>query len=352
MNTIYIFIEILRKKGFMKINTLLVSIFIFLSLQVNASVHDSIQHIDTFENPEYIGYRIALVDMSSKLTKKGDKIKINFTAINTGRKDLLFGKNIAAPPNLVFAFDKSIYHDQLNEYQEEIRAAIKTSDFFVAAGKISKKLSIKVPKKSIPVLLEPTPVLATVEIEKQAVEKIEKSLVENTEATPVEKTEETFTTKEIKEEDIKRTLPSDKSMVDEDACSDLVFENVRIIKKSKNKVTLEYTIINTGKGPATLINHRKQEHKNMALQAYMSSKDQLTKSSFSFDGDFIQKGLNDSNGKLYPGKKYTGTIKLNINKMTKFTPYIILELDPYLAVFECDKRNNKQGIKVRDGIKD
>ncbi len=326
----------------MKIKTLLIFINVVFAVQLNGTPLDSIQEFLSFENPEYIGYRIALTDLSVT-TSKNDMLKIEFTPINTGRKDLLFGKNITPPPSLVVIFDESIYKSSLTPYAEEIRAAIQDHDFHISSGKIYKKISIKLPIKA--------------QDKDQKDERVTDILENPRLAKPIDKNKEpeNFTKKGVNSDDFENTLAASSfnythQDYDENACADLVFESIKVIKKSKSKVTIEYTIVNLGEGPATIINSRKNEEKNMALKAHFSSRDKLTKGSLTFGGDFVQKGLDHSKGKLYPGQKYTGTIKLNIQKMTKFTPYIILELDPYLSVFECDKKNNKVGVKVGEGI--
>lgn len=325
----------------MKINILLVLCIPFMSLASFASSLDSIQELLPVDSPKYIGYRLAITEITLEPKKNNTQFKINCTIINTGRKDLLFGKTIAPPPQLVINFDESLYSNHLSNQVNKIREALNKSDFHIKAGAISKKQSfiLNAPK---PASIEESPVIAIVDDIEDPRWKSKASS---------DDTSEKLTAKSPPVDDFESSLHvSKRAQFDENACSDLIFESIQIIKESKRKVTLEYTIINQGQGPAYLIKNRNQENKNMALQAYMSSGDKLTKSSVSFDGDFIGKGLEDSNGKLYPGERYTNTIKLNIQKMTKFTPYIILELDPYLSIYECDKKNNKLGVKVKEGV--
>ena len=324
----------------MKINILLICL-IACSQWSLANPQDSIQEIFLPENPEYIGYRVALTDMTVQPSKKNGYIKVDFTAINTGRKDLLFSDELAPPPHLVVNFDESIQTSGLTSYVNEIREAIARSDFHLTPGKIGKRKSFVLAVKAS---ATPEPVEEEVVIENLENPRLAKPATKEPE-------EEMLTAKTVPlEDDFENSLQAAEiRQYDENACSDLVFESIQVIKKTKKKVTLQYTIVNQGAGPAKLINNRKDAKSNMALQAYMSSMDRVTKSSLTIDGDFVNKGLSDSNGRLFPGERYTGTIKLNIQKMTKFTPYLILELDPYLAVYECDKKNNKFAVKVGEG---
>ena len=337
----------------MKIKTLLIFASFFLTTQVIANPVDSIQEFFPFENPEYIGYRIALADLSSN--SKNGFLHIVLTPINTGRQDLLFGKKITPPPSLVVNFDDSLETLGLTLYADDMRAAVMNLDFQVAAGKISQPVSFKIPLKTDEELTRKEEPMETEVLENP---RMAKSQI---------KEQETIIEKEAVVDDFEKALtsssqrnnlkttPEEKgsgssTQYDENACSDLVFESIKIVKKTRSKVILEYTIINQGQGPATMIKNRKDENKNMALQAHFSSGNKLTKGSLNIGGSFVEKGLNQSNGKLYPGEKYTNTIKFDIQKMTKFTPYIILEMDPYLSVYECDKKNNKMAVKVGEGM--
>lgn len=326
----------------MKINTLLIFPILLISFTLQGFSLDSIQEWPPIDNPEYIGYRMALVNMTMSPDKGDNVYKINYTAINTGRKDLLFGKNISKPPQLVVNFDFTLEESGLVDYAEQIKEAIINEDFHIASGKISQARTVKITlvrKPSAP------------PVEDQLVAK--GGEVPNKVASDIELPErdEKVELKEAVADDFENMLNgSPDRQFDEDACSDLVFESIKIVKKSKSKVTLEFTIVNNGEGPAKLISSQKQANKNLALQAYLSSKDKITKSSFSLENSFLEKGLKRTNGKLYPGERYTGTVKVNIQKMTKFTPFVVLELDPYLSIYECDKTNNKLGVQVGEGM--
>lgn len=330
----------------MKINFLLLIIFVFSINLTFANSLDSIQETVPFDNPEYIGYRLAVTDLKVSPQKKGTVLVIEYTAINTGREDLLFGKNITLPPSLVFNFDQSIHSAGLWRYGDEIKDAIIKSNLSVTRGKLLKKQSISIPAKtedfsSVPKGQEEIAVLENPRLVRSGENELKADVLvakEGQEMEPVI-------------DDFEASLNS-RPQFDENACSDLEIVSIKILKKSKKKVTLEYTITNKGEGPANLIVDRKKEVKNMALQAHFSTGEQLTRGSFTFDGSFLNKGLEKSNGRLYPGESFTSTIKLNTQKMTSFTPYIILELDPYLAVKECDRKNNKGAIKVGEGRKE
>jgi hypothetical protein len=284
---------------------------------------------------------MAITDLSYN-HEGGHKISISYKIINTGRKDLLFGKNISAPPYLVVNFDHTLAESGLYEYAEDIRNIIINSDFIIKAGDIAKSKQIKILIDSNKRFVKPTEEIVELpDFMKQGGSADDKGLANKVETfiNPSDSETDQLTSKGIPD-------------VDQNACSDLVIESIRIIKKTKKQVKLEYTIVNQGPGPAKIINSQKKEEQNMALRAHYSTRDKMTKGSLTFGGGYIPAGLEKRDGKLYPGEKYSGRLTLNIQKMTDFTPYIVLELDPYLSVSECDKTNNKGAIKVGEGRPD
>lgn len=316
----------------MKFKIILLFFFVLFGSLAIANDQGSFQDTVPFDNPDYIGYRMAIADLSVTPLKNGKSLKVNYKIINTGRKDLLFGKKITSPPSLVINFDHTLLSSGLIDFAQEIRDAILQSEFNISAGKISDTRNIKIPVSSGKQIKMPD----TEEIERT--EEVQTSIA--------------ISTSDTNKKVIEPVGSSSERSVDENACSDLSIESIKIVRKSKKSVTLEYTIINNGVGPAQLINNPKKEKLNMALKAHLSTKNQLTKGSLPFGGTYLKNGLANSKGKLYPGEKFTSTIKLSTQKMTDFTPYIVLELDPYMAVHECDKKNNKGAIKVGKGRQD
>lgn len=338
----------------MKINVTLIFSIVF-SLGLMANPLDSLQEVNPIDNPEYIGYRLAITNISSELNE--GTLTIKYTPINTGRKDLLFQEGTTSPPQLVVNFDGTLAKNNLLEYADLIKSEVVASELFVEKGSVSdvRSMKIKIPNSDVPVTVSepiastpPVPQLGALvpkssepDVKDVDGKEVKNDDFENSLATSSVKTEPSVG---AKVDDIPEAVE-----YDENACSDLVFEHVKIVKKTKKHVTLQYTILNKGQGPAQLIHNRKRENLNMGFQAYLSSRDQMTRGSFTFDNGFVKNGLEESDGRLFPGERYTNTIKLNIQKMTKFTPYIILEMDPFLAVYECDKKNNKVAVKVGEG---
>ena len=278
----------------------------------NACPNENFQDTLPSLNPDYTGFRLDLTDI--KVEKKDNWVFIQFTAINTGREDILLGKN-SFYPQLVLNMD------QLPEsYKNSFTKAFLESELKVKAGEILFDRELKI--------------------------KAESAL-----STAVEKEVLTAEIGTINLNDNSKTAVSQQtlseSIEDDENCADLIIESISIVKKSKNSVTLKYKIKNQGKKPVSIIGATKREEDNLAMKIHMSSSEKLTRGSILIGGTFLKDGKQLPDGKLYPGKSLTDEVKVDISTMTRFTPIIIFEIDPYLSVNECNETNNQNHIKVK-----
>lgn len=279
----------------MKLN-LIFFVLIFFAFGHSASAQDHLQ------DKVYNGYRVYLAKI--KEVDKNDKhLKIAYQAINTGRQDLQFGKDIdqKMAKDLIVKFSVKFSNGPLSIYRQDIVDKLLQEDFQIVAGKIAPVREMKIPVKKQP-------------------------LAKTTESTPAQ-------------------TESQSPILDKSACPDLRIEAIKVLKQSKRSVTIEYTIKNIGKGPASISGRTKKENDNMAVKAYMTSSSKLTKGALVLGGDFV-KGFKN-NAPLQPNENLTTTIKLNISEMTKFTPVVILELDTFGQIQECDETNNLNYIQVK-----
>jgi hypothetical protein len=142
--------------------------------------------------------------------------------------------------------------------------------------------------------------------------------------------------------DTKASVEASKnSYAEKKVCPDLVLSNLNVVKKSKNWVTIEYTLENQGKGPANITKDKNGQ--GIALRAFLSSSEKISRGALPLGGGFVDY---DKNANLYPNSTFKGTIKLDIRKMTRFTPFVIINLDPFNVLQECDKTNNYGNVKV------
>lgn len=278
----------------------------------NGRTHKNYQDTIPLSDPAYAGHRLAVTDI--KIVEKENWTSILFTAINTGREDITFGEN-TPKPHIVFEIE------QLSkEYLGSFTKTLWESDLKIKAGEILFDREIKFKRDSqIPAPVEKEVLSAEIAVTNLN-DNSKTALTSNEPAEPID---------------------------DDSNCSDLVIESITILKKSKNTVTLKYRVKNQGKKPASIIGNSKNNEDNLAMSIHMSSSDKLTRGSILLDRTFLKGGSQLPDGKLYPGKSVTEEIKIDITKMTRFTPMLILEIDPFLTVQECSETNNLNHIKVK-----
>ncbi len=282
-------------------------------------------------NKTYAGYRVYLSDLEI-LRQTDDMLKISFRTVNTGRQDLEFGQeNSESMQKMVVRFDPAFENGKMQPHIQDIISSLRKQEFAVVAGKISPKreMEVKLTNGNSGAAPSPSEIISTntptVSDPKPVIEKDEKE-------------KETMTGTS--------TISDESLYFDPETCPDLQIESIRIVKQKKNYVTIEYTIKNTGKGPANIEGTAKGEEDNIAVKAFMTSSSKLNKGALVLGGDVVGNRSKNA-GPLLPGETHTAKIRIDTNTMTKFTPVIILELDTFGQVRECDETNNKNHIKVR-----
>jgi hypothetical protein len=275
----------------------------------------------------YAGYRVYLANLEI-LKHSDNSLRVAFRTVNTGRQDLEFGKgNTESMQKMVVRFDPIFENGKMQPYLMDIIASLKQEDFTVVAGKISDRREMEVPLNFASSGASPAPSKILLDI-----------------GSP-NKPESTSST-EIAETSIEKPLEKDFQYYDPETCPDLRIETIKVVKQKKNYVIIQYTIKNVGKGPANIEGNSKGKEDNIAVKAFMTSSEKLNKGALVLGGDLIENRSKNA-GALLPGETHTSNIRLDINTMTKFTPVIILELDTFGQVRECDETNNKNHIKVR-----
>lgn len=126
----------------------------------------------------------------------------------------------------------------------------------------------------------------------------------------------------------------------EKLCADLMFEDVKILKKNKRFVLVEYTIKNAGNIPISLHGETKKEIDNIAIQSHFTRSHNLTRGSIPADFTFVKKGNRDIKGMLVPGESLSQKLKIETSKVTRFTPVLALTINPISTNVECNRLNN------------
>lgn len=131
-------------------------------------------------------------------------------------------------------------------------------------------------------------------------------------------------------------------------CPDLVIESLKIVKRSKSKMTIAYTLTNKGAIPVNLLGKDpKKDTDNVAIKMYFSSDEAYERGDILIGGDYVNnKSEAVSNGMLKPGKSCEQEVTISIKTRTSFTPYIVFDVDAWQTVQECDETNNQKAILV------
>lgn len=121
-------------------------------------------------------------------------------------------------------------------------------------------------------------------------------------------------------------------------CVDLMIDNIEVVKRTKRRVYLDVTLHNYGTG-TFVYDPKSERYENLAIKAYLGAVPRLTRGALVTGGQHFNEIFRKP-FTLGPGETIHGTTKVSLELFTKFTPVVILELDPFLALPECDKSNN------------
>ncbi len=251
----------------------------------------------------YNGYRIVVADIAVK-KKKSKSAQLQYKLINTGRETIFHKKGKTTEPPIYFEFDNSLKEAELLAYKNDILQQVLNNDLTLKAGQSLKKQTMKLrldPKRKV-----------------------------------VEEEKGSSFTISVEDDDSKA-----KDYIDRNFCPDLKLDTLIITRQTKKWATIEYRISNNGKGPASFKGESGKKEGNLAIKAFLNRTGKLSKGSIPIGGAFI----NDQD-LLKPGEVYTGVIRLDITKKTKYSSMLIIQLDPYLVVRECDETNNNNAVSL------
>ncbi len=273
----------------------------------------------------YKGYRIEVTNLTAGKKSK-NWLKVNCTLINTGREPVRLGKKNHSTSDLVIQFDESLQNSDLLVYEEWIRESILRQDIKLLAGQMRSNTALKLSTKDIFTTKGPA------KPKPKAAE-------------PIPDSPEVVLASGKKESEVSVEAASPKW--DPTACPDIFLSDLKVLKKSKYSLTLAYTITNHGEGPANLLGDDALEGDNVAIRANLSSVNKTTRGSIIIGGEYVSaKEVSEYKNLLPPKQSYTGKMKLDISKMTRFTSYVVLELDIYNRILECDETNNQLAVKI------
>jgi hypothetical protein len=282
---------------------------------------------------KYAGYRLHVADIKV-IKSKNDELFLSCNLANTGKFDVAFNKK-SPMPYLQLTFDQSLAANNLTHLQDNFRDGLLTQALKINLGQVLRNVNLKIKAsspansetKSQPVALRDAPPK-------------NEAKPKETPANKKNYSEEVFE-KPVFEERGAETILNEKSV-----CPDLVFDTIILVKNDGKTAVLDYRISNVGKGPAKIYSENGDDKNNLGLRAFISGSTMLSKGALVIGGDFIKSGLEQSGGILQPGRSFKGSITLDIRRKTRYLPVIILSLDAFMSLHECDRANNTKSILV------
>ncbi len=266
---------------------------------------------------KYRGYRLDLYDFQV-VKKTDDWIKVSCSIVNSGRQDVNMGKE-GTEHWVQMNFDQSLFDQKLGGFRENIRHALAGENFKLEAGKILRAYEIK---------FSTTPPFKP----------RKEPQISFAESTELSKPSDSIASKGGDDEPVEEDLALRKK----EACPDIFFSDLHILEQDDKWATLEYTITNQGKGVFRVYGEKTGDDDNLAVRAYISGVPVLSRGALPVGGQIIQE--DNRTGDLLPGDSYTGKLKLDVRKKTRYLKSLILSLESYQFADECDKTNNTGAV--------
>jgi hypothetical protein len=240
----------------------------------------------------YVGLRLAVLNIEIKKTDDAAGLGIRCDIANTGRLPLHIGKGKTnVPQNLVFEFDTVALPIILRGREALLKEAVLQSGINLAPGEMRQNIPLIVP---------------------------------------------------IKPAD----FPGNAQITGGNLCPDLVIDTIYLVKYTAKSMLLHYIIRNKGQAPAQLLGAPGHKNKDLNLRVYFVSGMKLTRGAIEAGTVQIRKGVETLDGVLLPGQILQGEATISLKLRTRFSPNLLLELDPFQSIPECDRTNNTRALEV------
>ncbi len=276
---------------------------------------------------KYRGYRLELTDIAV-LKRTEDWVKIQFTVVNSGRMNVDFSKK-GTEHWVQFVYDHTLFGNKLGGLRDNIRQALYDDNFKLAAGQTIRNKDLKVPVLIVQRTKPIAPLADGFET------KIGIPTPTPDAETPIELSGKGG------EEEPATSYPVQPGVADD--CPDIYFQKLQIIQQDDKWATIEYTIANKGLGIFKLFDKGGKHEEKLVVKAFISGVPTLSRGALSAGGQIV-KPLPGQSGDLLPGDTYTGQMKIDVRKKTRYMKSLILSLDSDQFRFECDKTNNTNAV--------
>lgn len=129
-------------------------------------------------------------------------------------------------------------------------------------------------------------------------------------------------------------------------CADLIIDSIKLINRKGKNIKVEIEVQNIGNQEIKLWGKESSVEDNIAIKTFLSSHNRLLNSSLFLRGLYIHDEANNIGGILLPNQKLGLIMELNIKDKTKFTPYLIFEVNSLRSELECTFDNNLQFMRL------
>jgi hypothetical protein len=134
--------------------------------------------------------------------------------------------------------------------------------------------------------------------------------------------------------------PAAPVVVNSANCPDLCFDTAFVVRENAKNIVLRCVIRNRGAAAAPLAGRKAARTDNVALNFYFVGGDRLTRGAILAEGVFLRPKRAGGEDLLLPEETIESEFEVPLENHTRFSPNLALELDPFLAVSECDRTNN------------
>ncbi len=139
------------------------------------------------------------------------------------------------------------------------------------------------------------------------------------------------------------TNNTSNTSIADNLCADLIVSNLKIVTRKKKYAIIQCTILNQGDGYANLLGKSDAESDDLKIRAFISGTEKLSRGDFKI-GVFPIESYEISTTNISPNGQLTLQVKVPTEKITRYTRFIILQLDAFLTMKECDNTNNYKAI--------
>jgi hypothetical protein len=137
-----------------------------------------------------------------------------------------------------------------------------------------------------------------------------------------------------------------KDTIIQHPCVNFVIDSIWVVKQKNKNITLAFYIKNIGNQAVRLWGETPESSDNLAVKAYLSSFDHYVNSAYFLRGLYLQDEANAIGGILDPQQRIKATMEINLKDKTKFTPYILLEINALQNIEECETGDNFKAIRL------